>query len=451
MAGASVFVALSMWGKWGGVEINLSYLFSHVEWFLLILIWFLLAAACGVYELQVASNLGASLRALLLASCIALLIYLVVYFFSPPGSLPRVMALGQVFSLTMLVGFWRCLYLLLMRAPEFSLKVLVIGAGLSGQRITQVAKGCASLPYSLVGFIDDDPSKRAPSILDLTVLGTSEELVQLCRSYGISELIFAISGSIRPELFRALLVCQEQGIRITPMSVVYEELTGRVPLGDVSGGNWHVVLPTHHPQTRTLYAFLKRGIDIAVAIVGLTLFVPLLPVLAIAIRLDSQGPIFYRQARVGRGGRIFRLIKLRTMISGAESGSMRTAADDPRITRVGKLLRTTMLDEAPQFWNVLKGEISFVGPRPEQPELVSALEEEIPFYRLRHAVKPGMAGWALIHQGQIRSFGEALARLEYDLYYIKHQSLWLDILIILRTIWRAMTFRWGERVAEDHV
>lgn len=451
MGGASVMVAVTIWEGWGGVQIEYSYFLSHIEWLALILLWFLLVAACGVYELQVASRLTWTFRALAVASSTVLSIYFVVYFFSPPGSLPRVMALAQVFSLLGLIGIWRSGYVLFMSSPGFRPKILIVGAGAAGQAIARVAERERNLPCTIVGFIDDDPAKEKKSFLHCSVLGGAKSLVKLSQDLGISEVVFAITGDIRPELFRALLACEEQGIRITPMSDLYEELTGRIPLEHIGGGNWHVVLPLHHPQTRTLYQVFKRLIDILVAIIGLLLFAPIFPFLAVALWIESRGPIFYRQPRLGKGGRVFQLVKLRTMIPDAESSGMRTAPQDPRVTRVGRLLRMTMVDEAPQFWNVLKGETSIVGPRPEQPELVADLEQRIPFYRLRNAVKPGMAGWALIHQGHIQSFEEAVTRLEYDLYYIKYQSLWLDVLIILRTIGKALTLRRAERVAKGQI
>jgi lipopolysaccharide/colanic/teichoic acid biosynthesis glycosyltransferase len=167
-----------------------------------------------------------------------------------------------------------------------------------------------------------------------------------------------------------------------------------------------------------------------------------LPLIALAIKLDSPGPLFYTQERVGQGGRIFRVRKLRTMVVNAEQNGQAVWAtkNDPRVTRVGKILRKMHVDEFPQFWNILRGEMSAVGPRPERPEFVAQLEHRIPFYRLRHAVKPGMAGWALVNAGYVDSLEIAQLRVEYDLYYIKHQSLWLDLWILFRTVVQVVAF-----------
>jgi len=183
--------------------------------------------------------------------------------------------------------------------------------------------------------------------------------------------------------------------------------------------------------------------DILVASVGLIILAFLFPVLALALYLDSSGPIFYIQERVGKGGRVFNLVKFRSMVPNAEvnGGAVWAEENDPRATRVGRFLRRTMLDELPQFINVLRGEMSIVGPRPERPLFADQLAEEIPFYRARHAAKPGMAGWALINYGYSSSVGDALVKLGYDLYYIKHQSIWLDVMILLKTLGAMVALR----------
>jgi lipopolysaccharide/colanic/teichoic acid biosynthesis glycosyltransferase len=187
---------------------------------------------------------------------------------------------------------------------------------------------------------------------------------------------------------------------------------------------------------------MKRVSDVVLSSLGLVLLGLALPVIAAAIYLDSPGPIFYLQERVGQGGRRFRMYKFRSMVTDAEGeGAVWASKDDPRVTRIGRLLRAAHVDEFPQFVNILKGDMSAVGPRPERPEFVEELAEEIPFYRVRHAVKPGMAGWGLVKQGYGSSAEEAMLKLEYDLYYIKHQSLWLDMVILLKTMVHTVTFR----------
>jgi exopolysaccharide biosynthesis polyprenyl glycosylphosphotransferase len=235
--------------------------------------------------------------------------------------------------------------------------------------------------------------------------------------------------------------CQEHGVEISPMPVLYEDLTGKVPIHHV-GDNWLAALPLDHAALGGFFPVFKRALDVGVSIVGLGIFAPILPFLAAAIYLDSPGPIFYRQERVGRGGRTFRVFKLRSMVPDAESDGEPVWAEerDSRVTRVGRFLRATHLDEFPQFINILKGDMSVVGPRPERPAFVEELDELVPFYRLRHAVKPGMAGWALVNHGYSGSVEDAMIKVQYDLYYIKHQSLYLDVLILFKTLVDMVTF-----------
>ena len=226
------------------------------------------------------------------------------------------------------------------------------------------------------------------------------------------------------------------------MPVLFEQLTGQVPIEHI-GDNWNVALPLDSAEAGGFYPIFKRLFDITGALVGLALFSVLFPFIALAIHLDSPGPVFYSQERIGKGGRIFNLLKLRTMVSNAEQDghAMRAQANDARITRIGRWLRKMRLDEMPQLVNILKGEMSAVGPRPERPEHLAELDHAIPFHRLRNAVKPGMAGWAVVNYDYVDSVDDARIRLQYDLYYIKHQSLWLDTVILLRTIGHMLMLR----------
>ena len=235
--------------------------------------------------------------------------------------------------------------------------------------------------------------------------------------------------------------CLELDVEIVPMPLLYEQLTGRVPVEHV-GDNWYVSMPVNHSGTGTLWPLVKRVMDVALASIGLVLLTVATPFIAAAIYLDSPGPIFYTQERVGKGGRRFRAYKFRSMVPDAETGEAVWAAKgDKRITRVGRLLRKTHVDELPQFVNILKGEMSAVGPRPERPEFVEELAREVPFYRVRHAVRPGMAGWALVKHGYGGSREATLLKLQYDLYYVKHQSLWLDIVVLLKTLVDSLSLR----------
>jgi exopolysaccharide biosynthesis polyprenyl glycosylphosphotransferase len=229
-----------------------------------------------------------------------------------------------------------------------------------------------------------------------------------------------------------------------PMLMLYEQISGRIPVEHVGENLWaHVLAPPPHVLAHNFFRLAKRLVDVLMSFVVMLLFLLLLPLLALAIKIDSRGPVFYKQTRLGRGGRPFQIIKLRTMRMDAESASGPRWAQrgDPRITRLGRILRRTRLDEIPQIINVLRGEMSIVGPRPERPEFVDMLTTEIPFYRARLVVKPGLTGWAQVRYRYGSSVEDALRKLQYDLYYIRHQSFLLDLLIMFLTVATVVLFK----------
>jgi lipopolysaccharide/colanic/teichoic acid biosynthesis glycosyltransferase len=221
------------------------------------------------------------------------------------------------------------------------------------------------------------------------------------------------------------------------MPILYEEMTGRVPIQHLES-DWIIRSFVDEVRVSGFYDLFKRLVDILGGIVGMVILAILFPFLALAVALDSGFPVFYSQLRLGRGGSIFRIYKFRSMHKKTEEedevGMRATMENDPRVTRVGNFLRKSRLDELPQFWNVLRGDMSLVGPRAEIPELVGEYQKQIPFYRARLLVKPGLTGWAQINYGYVASVTETGVKLEYDLYYIKHRTISMDVQIILRTI-----------------
>ena len=270
----------------------------------------------------------------------------------------------------------------------------------------------------------------------------SSDLLTIIDSTGATDLIVAIQGEMHGALFQSLLDAQERGVEISRLAVVYEELLGRVPIEHLEA-DWLLRSFVDELRVSGLYLLGKRLIDFVGASLGLLAFAVLLPWVALAILVESGRPLFYRQERLGQGGRRYNLLKLRTMRQDAEAdGQARWAeSGDPRMTGVGRFLRRTHLDEFPQFWNVLLGSMSLVGPRPERPELVADLEKKIPFYRARLLVKPGVTGWAQVNYGKGSSIEGSAEKLEFDLYYIKHRSLWMDLRIVLRTVGAVFGFR----------
>jgi exopolysaccharide biosynthesis polyprenyl glycosylphosphotransferase len=300
--------------------------------------------------------------------------------------------------------------------------------------------------YQILGFVADDKHYQGEAVEGLAELGTASQLPRLVQELAVSEVIITTLnvrvGESEGTLIRSLVDCYEHGVQVTFLPDILEDLTARVSLDLVEHG-WIGSLPLQHASTGVIFPIVKRAMDIVLAGAGLLPFALVFPLAALAIRLGSPGAIFYVQDRVGRGGKLFRVYKLRTMRTDAEKEGRAVWAEkrDPRVTGVGRLLRATHLDEFPQLVNILKGDMSAVGPRPERPELVAELDRAIPFYRLRHSVRPGLAGWAVVKQGYSSSKEDSRIKLEYDLYYIKHQSIWFDLLILLKSLVDSATFR----------
>lgn len=433
-AAAAVAVSLALWAPLDWLGLSAELLRARAPWFVYLpLLWILLMV--NLYDVHRAASQRETVRGALLATGAGLVLYAIVYLTSEPGSLPRRGVLYFLVAASLFTLGWRLLYIRIFTAPAFLRRVLVAGAGLSGRTLLNVVRQMWPPPFHLVGLIDDDPGKLGQEIEGARVLGNSTSLLHLIEQEDVSEVIVAITGELNGSMFRALLDAQERGVEITRMPVAYEELLGRVPIHHLES-DWLLRSFVDEVRVSGLYLLAKRLMDIAGALAGLLVLLVVFPWVALAILLESGQPIFILQARLGQGGRPYNVVKLRTMRKDAEADGQAHWArpGDPRTTRVGAILRRTHLDEFPQFWNVLKGDMSLVGPRPERPELVPELEKHIPFYRARLLVKPGISGWAQVNYGKGASVEGSAEKLEYDLYYIKHRSLWLDLWIILRTI-----------------
>lgn len=426
---------------------------EHPLWFIiLIILWLPSAHAFDAYDLQVAGRLSKFAPMLLKAGLITCGIYLLIPYLTPglPASRPVLLSFPFFTFIFLLAG--RTLYLLILNRPFFNRRALIVGTGSAARAIAEAFSNHTHGIYHTVGFVQAGVTKKNPAPMNnsneqgssdraINVLGNYQALSNLVKNHRVNTLVLATDKKIDGELFQNLTECLEKGVEIIPMPMLYEELTGRVPVEHIHE-HWYVAMPMDHPLTKLFNRFLKRASDIVLASLGCLFLAPFIPFIALAVYLESPGPIFYTQDRVGKNGRIFRAYKFRSMVPEAEKGQAVWAQkNDNRVTRVGRLLRKTFVDEFPQFINILKGEMSAVGPRPERPEFAEELAREIPFYRVRHAVKPGMAGWGLVNQGYGASKEDALIKLQYDLYYIKHQSLWFDIIILLKTIIDTLTFR----------
>ncbi len=403
-------------------------------WVVLGGLWALLAWGNGLYARRHTDDTWAIAVGSAKVSVQLVVLWALAYFLLPPWTLVRHVLVVFAVGAAVMMPLWRRLTSGLLSAPTFRRRLLIVGAGRAGRTLLEAIRLEAPHDFDVAGFVDDNPELVGSSVEGVPVVADRRGLVETAERLGAREIALAITHSVHAELFEALMDAREQGLAVTPMPVLFESITGRVAVEHI-GEHWAVALPLDTPEARGIYPLIRRALDVALALAGgLTLLI-CLPLIALSIRLDSPGPVFYGQMRVGRGGRHFRLFKLRTMRLDAEAdGPEWAAVHDPRVTSAGRWLRRTRLDELPQVLNILRGEMSVIGPRPERPEFVERLARRIPFYRARHAVRPGITGWAAVNQDYAASAEDALVKLQYDLYYIKNQSPLLDANILLRTI-----------------
>ncbi len=438
MALIALGIALIYWGSSERfLGFSLEFLQKRVPvWFYFLpIIWLLLLVE--LYDINKAGDWGKTIRGIFVAGVVGIVLYLLLYFyyFDPPISLlPRRGVASFLIVVALLTLLWRALYIRVFAASQFMRRVLLVGGGKSGKLILQIINELNVKPFFLVGIVDDDPQKLGQLIEGYQVIGSSDDILSLVEEQHISDIIVAITGEMHGNMFQALLDTQERGVEITRMPVSYEEMLSRVPIRTLEA-NW--ILRSFVDETRvsSFYILGKRLLDITGGLVGVLGLFLVFPLVTIAILLDDGLPVIYRQGRSGRGGQSYRIIKFRTMRRDAEADGKPQWAqeDDERATRIGRLLRKTHLDELPQFYNVLRGDMSLVGPRAERPELIQYFQKHIPFYRARLLVKPGITGWAQVNQTYASTIDETITKLEYDLYYIKNRNLIIDMIILLRT------------------
>ncbi len=449
----SLLFALQLWARLADRPFGLALVLDQLSWVALIgLGWPIWLELTDMYALRRAARLAPTLRRVVIGGLLLAAAYILLFFITSRAAVTNVVPEAlltlsaqteplrfapavAIAGSTLLISAFRATYVIVFSGPHARRRLLIVGAGGAGKTLLRAIQKQHSVYYNIVGFIDDDPAKQQQSIDGVAVIGGHDRLIELAGSEQIDEIAVAISTELRGALFQAIVDCHERGVSIIPMPLLYEQIAGRIAVDHI-GSQWYAALPFQYPAARTALAAIKRTIDIAAALLLLVILAMLLPALALCIRLDSIGPIFYRQERVGRRGAIFTLIKLRTMAADAErNGEARWAErNDSRVTRFGRLLRQTRLDELPQALNVLRGDMSLVGPRPERPQFVAQLERQIPYYRSRLAVRPGLTGWAQVNFGYGNSVEDSVVKLQYDLYYLKHQSPWFDLAILLRTV-----------------
>lgn len=394
-----------------------------------------------IFDLHSTDRSTKSLRDLIyiLFVCgLAVLAIPTIYYFVPNWKVGRGHLVIQGAFVGVAAFCWRAVYSRVHRRITRPRRVIVVGAGKSANALLDEVHRRFRSEIEIVGVLDDDPDKASFTQNGYKVIGGTKDLARLARETDTEILVFAIPRRNNPvdsQLMREILALKTSGIQVYQMPTYFKKITGRVPVEFIED-TWLIFGQDFAADESRPAARARRLLDLVLSLTAVVVLLPLFVVLAIAIKLTSRGPVFYRQERLGLNRRPYQMIKFRSMVADAEGGKgpvWSSGRKDPRVTVVGRFLRRTRLDEVPNFLNVLRGEMSIVGPRPERAHFVEFLESEIPYYGLRFAVKPGMTGWAQVNYSYGASVEDACQKLQYEMFYIQERSLVLDLLILMKT------------------
>ncbi|MBV9214909.1 MAG: TIGR03013 family PEP-CTERM/XrtA system glycosyltransferase [Acidobacteria bacterium] len=396
-----------------------------------------------LYDYVVMTNRRELLLRLVQSLGIAWVLLAIAFYFAPPLLIGRgVSVISVPLILGLLLG-WRVFIHSLTGHPEIGEKILVVGTGQTALDTAEAVWERRDAGYRIAGFISENGAKPMQKLGQSVILGKGPDLENVIRTEKIDRVVIAVRERRGAFPTEALLKMSLAGdVSIEECTSFFERITGKVHV-DMLRPSWLIFAGRRRDSP--IRAIFREAIHRGLALVGLVLSLPVATLAAIAVRLDSRGPIFYKQERVGKNGKIFKVIKFRSMKENAEADGtpIWAASNDERVTRVGKIIRKLRIDEIPQFWNILKGEMNFVGPRPERPHFVRQLATEISYYEHRHLVAPGLTGWAQIKYPYGASVDDAIQKLQYDLYYIKNQSLTLDLVIVFETVKTVLFGRGG--------
>lgn len=436
-----IVVVLSMY--LASLYFDFTYINIHSEliyqWFIVLSIYFLLIGEVfQMYNLDVSNNQFLIVRSIFISTFVTTLFYIFSPYITPSLPENRAQIIGFFFLMTIPIVVWRLLYLWLFFSPKYYKSIIVIGHSSNSENLINLIKKknfhnvAAYVSEKKIGDFDNYYNIDKVNLIDLiSVTGVTEIIVS---TKEFSEDVILRLNNRFIQLFG-------EGINIKGFEKYYEEVTNSVPK-EYLNSDFYKNLNFSKNNEHRLYFFISRFLDLISAFLGLLMFLIFLPLIIIGNLFGNRGPLFYSHDRVGKEGKIFKILKLRSMVTDAEKGEAIWALkNDSRITSFGKFLRKTRLDEVPQFYNILKGEMSLIGPRPERPEFVSKLEIEIPFYAIRHVVKPGLTGWAQVCYPYANTMKEQERKLRYDLFYIKEKDLYLDFKILIKTISTVLFFR----------
>ena len=397
-----------------------------------------------MYNLQVASNEFQVIKSIVLTSSSTVLIYLLTPIYTPHLPTNRMQILFFYVAILLSLLLWRLFYVKFLASSRFEKKVILI---CDKDQAEELILGLENVDphYKVMGYINSDsnqisnPKRKKDFVKNIDV----DQLGKFVVDNSISEVVIASqkTDGITVNLYNQLIHLLENGYIIREYTQVYENITQRIPVQYVAR-DFYRYFPFSRSNQNQLYLLIVRNLEIIISLVGLSIGVVLLPLIFLGNVLGNRGELFYVQDRIGRNGIPFKILKLRTMVKNAESnGAVFTTINDSRVTAFGKFLRKARIDEFPQFINILKGDMAVIGPRPERPIFVNEIAEVMPFYETRHVVKPGLTGWAQVNYSYGETIEDSLIKLQYDLYYIKHRSIFLDINIMLKTFSTVLFYR----------
>lgn len=408
-------------------------------WFFLLSFYYLLFGQIfQLYNLKVSNNRFSVVKVIVVTSFITTLVYVFSPYISPSLPENRLKILYPFLLITVPVIIWRFLYIGLLFSPKYFKTIIVIGHTSHAERLIELIR--FKNFHNIATYISNEEIDGLTNFNDIK----SVNLIQLVNDNLVTEIIISpkgFSSDIMTSLNKQLIQLFEEGINIKSFETYYEEVTDSVPI-EYLDYNFYKRIHFNKNSHNQFYLFTQRFFDILISILGLIFFIAISPLLLIGNLIGNQGALFYTQERVGIKGKAFKMYKLRSMIKGAEKdGAVWAQKNDSRITSFGKFLRNTRIDEFPQFINIIKGEMSLIGPRPERPDFVEELKESIPFYAIRHVVRPGLTGWAQVNFPYANTIEEQEKKLRYDLYYIKERSTFLDFKILVKTISTVLFFK----------
>ncbi|RKT00028.1 exopolysaccharide biosynthesis polyprenyl glycosylphosphotransferase [Flavobacterium sp. 123] len=395
-----------------------------------------------MYNLQVASNQFQIIRSTILTASTTVLVYLLTPIFTPQLPTNRIQML--VFYLTVFSSLflWRMIYVHFLASNRFAQNAILI---CDKEQLEELIFGLESIDphYKIVAYISSDCNEKEDNAYHYVRNIKKNDLVSFVKENSISEIVIASQKTegITIDLYHQLISLLESGNSIREYTQVYESKTHRIPVQYISR-DFYRFFPFSRSNNNKLYILGVRIFEIIISCVGLAIGLLFIPFILLGNAIGNRGKLFYTQERVGKDAKIFKIFKFRTMVKNAESnGAVFTTSNDTRVTSFGKFLRKTRIDEFPQFINILKGEMAVIGPRPERAVFVDEIAELMPFYETRHVIKPGLTGWAQVNYSYGETIDDSLIKLQYDLYYIKHRSIYLDLNIIFKTITTVLFYR----------